>query len=186
MTSTETIPTSAAPVNKGKGRKIAILGGFVATFVIGIAIGSAGGGSSNAAAPAPTPVTVSAPAPAPITVTASAADAPAPVTVTETITVAPAPAAAPAAAAPAAPATGPADQHKNGKFLLGSQIESGTWQCAESKTIGTGSNQLDMAYWEVTAQNNDIVENGNDTIAVIGDEGYTVTLSGCATNWVKA
>ena len=37
-----------------------------------------------------------------------------------------------------------------------------------------------MAYWEVTAQSNDIVENGNDTIAVIGDDGYTVTLSGCA------
>ena len=102
-------------------------------------------------------------------------------TVTETVTAAPAAAPAPSPA----PANGPTDPHRNGKFLLGSQIESGTWQCGESKTIGTGSDQLDMAYWEVTAQSNDIVENGNDTIAVIGDDGYTVTLSGCATTWVK-
>ncbi len=173
---TSALTTAPAPKKGGK-RKLLLGGGALILLVIGFALGS-GGGNSTAAAPAAAPapvtvtaaaVTVTAPAPDAVTITA---DAPAPVTVT---------------AEPAAPkaGTGPDDPKANGKFLLGSQINSGTWQCSEAKKIGTGSSEMEMAYWEVTAQDNSIVHNGNDTIAVIGGEGYTVTLSGCATTWTK-
>jgi hypothetical protein len=175
--------TSTAKPRRSK-RKLAVIGGVAAALIVGVMIGKAGGSTATAATPTPGPapvtITEKADAPAPITVTAPV-PAQATVTVTEK---AEAPAAAPAAPAPAA-AKGPGDPHKNGKFLLGSQIDSGTWQCDESETIGSGSNQIDMAYWEVTSETNDIVNNGNDTIAVVGDEGHTVTLKGCKTNWVK-
>ena len=95
MTSTETIPTAAAPTGKrkGKGRKFAVLGGFVATFLIGIAIGSAGGRVGDrrrAYSPQLQRSPLARLHPHQVTVAAPAADAPAPVTVTETVTAAPA------------------------------------------------------------------------------------------------
>ena len=176
---TTTPPATITPKKKGGKRKFGVAGVLFATLAIGFVIGKGGSGPAEAAATTtpPVPVTVTAP---PVTVTA-----PAPAQATVTM---PPPPPVTVTAEPAAPkaGTGPDDPKNNGKFLLGSQINSGTWQCSEAKKIGTGSNEMDMAYWEVTDQANGIVENGNDTIAVVGSEGYTVTLSGCATTWTKA
>jgi len=104
-----------------------------------------------------------------------AAPAPAPVTVTVTE------AAAPAAAAPAAAATADPASKKNGKYLIGTQIEPGTWQCSEAETLG----DIDTASWKVSDQANEIISIELDTIAIVPSDGYTVDLSGCATMWTK-
>ena len=174
MTSTDTITTApAAEPKRGKGRKIAVIAGVGATLLIGVLIGKAGGGSAAAAAPTPEPVTVTktvqappvtvqAPAPAPLTVTAPP---PAPVTVT----AAPAP--------PAAPAAGkaPGDPKKNGNYLIGSQLEGGTWQC---------DNPSSMPYWSVKSETNELLDNGIESIATI-QEGFKAELSGCNSIWTK-
>jgi hypothetical protein len=188
MTSTDSpaITAPAAPAEKkGKGRKFATVGVLLVTAAIGFALGRSGSGSEVAAAAATTapaqtvtvtapPVTVEAPAPAPVTVEVPAA-APAPVTVTVTE------AAAPAQPAPAAAATADPATKKNGKYLIGTQIEPGTWQCSEAETLG----DLDTASWKVSDQANEIISIELDTIAIVPSDGYTVDLSGCATSWAK-
>jgi hypothetical protein len=188
MTSTDSpainAPTAPA-TKKGKGRKFATVGVLLATVAIGFALGRSGGGSDVAAVAATAtppqtvtmaapPVTVEAPASAPVTVEVTA-PAPAPVTVTVTE------AAAPAAAAPAAAATADPASKKNGKYLIGTQIEPGTWQCSEAETLG----DIDTASWKVSDQANEIISIELDTIAIVPSDGYTVDLSGCATMWTK-
>jgi len=178
--------TAATAAKKSKGRKFVTVGVLLATVAIGFALGRSGGGSDVAATAAVTasppqtitvtapPVTVEAPASAPVTVEVPA-PAPAPVTVTVTESAAPA-VAAPAAAAPADPAS-----KKNGKYLIGTQIEPGTWQCSEAETLG----DIDTASWKVSDQANEIISIELDTIAIVPSDGYTVDLSGCATMWTK-
>ncbi len=185
MTSTSSVSVTdpAAPAQKknGKGRKFATVGVLLATAAIGFALGKSGGGTEVAAVAAAQnvtvtapPVTVQAPAPAPVTVEVPA-PAPAPVTVTVTEPVAPA-APAPAAASNADPAS-----KKNGKYLIGTQIEPGTWQCSEAETLG----DIATASWKVSDQTNEIISIELDTIAIVPSDGYTVDLSGCATTWAK-
>jgi hypothetical protein len=183
MTSTDTLhPAPAAAPKKGKGRKIAVIAGVGATLLIGVLIGKAGGSSTAAAAPTPVPVTITKTVQAaPVTVQAPPvtvqAAAPAPVTVTVT-----APPPAPetvtaAAAAPAAPAAGkaPGDPKKNGNYLIGSQIEGGTWQC---------DNPSSLPYWSVKSETNELLDNGIESIATI-QEGFKAELSGCNSVWTK-
>jgi hypothetical protein len=193
MTSTDSPAINAPaapPAKKGKGRKFATVGVLLATVAIGFALGRSGRGSEVAAAAAALPqtvtvtaapvtvtappVTVQAPASAPVTVEVPAA-APPPVTVTVTEP------AAPAAAPPAAAATADPGSKKNGKYLIGTQIEPGTWQCSESETLG----DIDTASWKVSDQANEIISIELDTIAIVPGDGYTVDLSGCATTWTK-
>lgn len=94
------------------------------------------------------------------------ASPPSPATVTATVTATP-------PAAPTAPAAS-ADlggAEANSKFLVGSQVSSGTWQCDKAG---------DLPYWSVNAQDNSIIDNGLDTIAIVPDSGYTLTLEGCS------
>lgn len=141
---------------------LVLVGGF-------LALGAAQSGSSTAAAPAAAapaavteaPVTITEAAPAPVTVTVTA-PAPAPVTVT---------------AAPAAPAAGkaPGEAKRNGNYLIGSQIEMGTWQCDAPSA---------MPYWSVKSESNDLLDNGIESIATIA-EGFKAELSGCDSVWTK-
>lgn len=178
----ETSPPPVAP--KKKSRKWLWITGIVVAAVVGISLGNA---SAKTPAPQPTaapaPVTVTAAAPPAVTVTAEAA---VPVTVTEaaaapvTVTAA-APPAATVTAAPAAPAvrtanTDPAGPKANGKFLIGSQVLPGTWQCDKP-----GS----MPNWTVNAQDNSIIDIELDSIAIVPDSGYTLTLGGCNGLWSK-
>jgi len=153
-------------------RRTIIIGGIVGAVLVigGIAAATGSKGSATAAASAaPTTVTVTAPAPAPKTVTVTAppvtvqAPAPAPVTVTVT-------------AQPNAATSDPGGPKKDGKYLIGSQLTPGTWQCDKPGSF---------PFWTVHDQADDIVNNGLDTIAIVTDEGYTVDLDGCASTWVK-
>jgi len=160
-------------------RSILIMGGIAATVLFGGVAAGCGSPAQTAsavtvsAAPVTSTVkqtvtvTTTAPAPAPVTVTAPP---PAPATVTATVTAAPAAPAAPAASAD------PGGAKANGKFLVGSQVSSGTWQCDKAG---------DLPYWSVNAQDNSIIDNGLDTIAIVSDSGYTLTLAGCASLWNK-
>lgn len=157
-------------------RSILIMGGIAATVLFGGIAAGCGSPAQSASAvtvsAAPVTsrvkqtvtVTTTAPAPAPVTVTAPP---PAPATVTATVTA--------AAAAPAASAD-PGGAKANGKFLVGSQVSSGTWQCDKAG---------DMPYWSVNGQDNSIIDNGLDTIAIVSDSGYTLTLQGCSSLWNK-
>lgn len=159
-------------------RSILIMGGIAAAVVFGGVAAGCGSPAQTASAvtvsAAPVTTTVkqtvtvitTAPAPAPVTVTVTAPPL-APVTATATVTAAP--------AAPAASAD-PAGAKANGKFLVGSQVSSGTWQCDKAG---------DLPYWSVNAQDNSIIDNGLDTIAIVSDSGYTLTLQGCSTLWNK-
>jgi len=160
-------------------RSILIMGGIAATVLFGGVAAGCGSPAQTAsavtvsAAPVTSTVkqtvtvTTTAPAPAPVTVTAPP---PAPATVTATVTAAPAAPAAPAASAD------PGGAKANGKFLVGSQVSSGTWQCDKAG---------DLPYWSVNAQDNSIIDNGLDTIAIVSESGYTLTLQGCSTLWNK-
>lgn len=149
-------------------KSVIILSGIAAVVVIGGIAASCGKAATPAASAAPVGTTatvthtVTAPPAAPVTVTAPAAP---PVTVTVT--------AAPAAPAASADPAGPKD---NGKFLVGSQVSSGTWQCDKGD---------ELPYWSVNAKDNSIIDNGLDTIAVVVDNGYMLTLGGCQTLWKK-
>ena len=149
-------------------RKALIIGGVAAAVLLIGGIAAANGKDSSAAvqvAPA-APVTVTVTAP-PVTKTVTAP----PVTVT-----APPPAPVTVTAQPNAATTDPAGPKKDGKFLVGSQIETGTWQCDKPGSL---------PYWSVNDQANGIVDNGLDSIAIITEEGYTAQLDGCSSTWVK-
>jgi len=152
-----------------KKKWIIIGGAALAVLAIGGIASAAGKGGSTAATTTEKTVTVTAPAPAPKTVTVTAppvtvtAPPPAPVTVTVT-------------AQPNAPTADPAGPKKDGKFMVGSQIEPGTWQCDKPGSF---------PFWTVHDQANGIVDNGLDSIAIITDEGYTVELDGCSSTWTK-
>jgi hypothetical protein len=155
-------------------RSILVMGGIAAAVIFGGIAAGCGSPAQTASAVTVSAVpvtstvkqtvtvTTTAPAPAPLTVTAPP---PAPVTVTVT-------------AAPAAPAASadPGGAKANGKFLVGSQVSSGTWQCDKAG---------DLPYWSVNAQDNSIIDNGLDTIAIVSDSGYTLTLQGCSSVWNK-
>lgn len=120
------------------------------------------------------------------TVTATETVMPKPVvkTVEKTVTAKPpAPRTVTETAEPDEPSTDPNGPKANGKYLIGSQVSGGTWQCAEAETIG-GDN-LETAYWSVNAKDNEIIDNGIDTIAIVDGSGYTLELNGCATTWTK-
>ena len=167
-------------------KRVIIVGGIAAAVlavVVSAAIGnSAGVASAEAAAAAVPAVTVvqtstvtKTPAPVTKTQTVTETVTPAPVTVTETapppapVTVT-APAPAPAASAD------PGGAKKNGKYLIGSQVSGGTWQC---------DNPGSLPYWSVNAQDNEIIDNGIDSIAIVPDSGYTLELDGCNSLWNK-
>lgn len=173
-------PSEPTPVKTRKSRGKLLVGSALgAASLFSFAIGKAAGGDSTATAAAPTPEpvtitkTVQAPAPAPVTVTAPA---PAPVTVT----------AAPPAHCHVPPETwlpiklAPGQTTPRRTASTAPAAPAAPAEPAEAKTMGG----QDMTYWEVTGQDNDIIENGPDTIAVVND-GYTLTLQGCATTWVK-
>ena len=53
-------------------------------------------------------------------------------------------------------------------------MSPGTWQCDKAG---------DLPYWSVNAQDNSIIDNGLDTIAIVSDSGYTLALQGCSSLW---
>ena len=130
--------------------------GLVAFFVIaGIAgAGRQSGGTVSAGGPSATTATVTATVAAP-------ALTPATVTVTAE--------ANPASADPAAPKA-------NGKYLVGSQVAPGTWQCAEP---------TDSVHWRVDDQAGELMDIGLDSIAILNPGGYTIKLAHCDSAWVK-
>lgn len=150
-----------------------VIGGIAsAVIIIGAIAAATGGGSSTA--------TAAAPAAAPETVrTTVTAHQTIPQYVTQTVTAPPATVTVTAQpAAPAAPAASadPAGPKKNGKYLVGSQIAPGTWQC-DKETSGI--------YWEVDDKTGEIMSNGLDSIAIVPDDGYTFAMNDCSSLWNK-
>ena len=158
-------------------RKGIIIAGGIAAAVVLIGIGAAANGGSKSEASAPTEitktVTVTAPAAPPKTVTVTAppvtvtAPAPAPVTVT----------AQPAAPAAPAASADPAGPKKNGDYLIGAQIATGNWQCAD------GGNEPS---WSTYDASHSLVDIDISTIATVADDAYSVTLKRCSGVWTKA
>jgi hypothetical protein len=66
----------------------------------------------------------------------------------------------------------------NGDYLVGRDIETGTWQCRD------GGGRLSL-YWETDTKSGDIIDNDLGSIARVLSNAYTVKLSGCNGDWTK-
>lgn len=65
----------------------------------------------------------------------------------------------------------------NGDYLVGKDIEPGTYQCKDG-----GSN----LYWEADDNSGEIIDNDLGSIARFTSDAYTIKLSGCAGDWKRA
>ncbi|MEJ7648636.1 MAG: hypothetical protein WKF57_06215 [Nakamurella sp.] len=65
----------------------------------------------------------------------------------------------------------------NGDYLVGKDIEPGTYQCKDA---------TDRLYWEADDASGEILDNDLGSIARFTSEAYTIKLSGCAGDWKRA
>lgn len=64
----------------------------------------------------------------------------------------------------------------NGDYLVGTDIEPGTYQCKDA---------TDRLYWEADDSSGEIIDNDLGSIARFGSDAYTIKLSGCAGDWTR-
>lgn len=78
-----------------------------------------------------------------------------------------------------APAGGPASGGSslgNGEFLVGTEIQPGTYKCAGGTNL----------YWKSLTKAGDIIDNALDSgIARVPAEAYSMVLDGCDAEWFK-
>ena len=147
--------------------------------VVGLAVGSLMLTGACAAQPAAAPSTSTIPVTVVSTlrVTTSVTATVTPPTVTTSVTV-PVTQTAPAVTVTAA-APGPAAAFHDGTYLVGKQVEPGTYQ-ASNPNPGGG-----LCYWERTTSTGEIIDNGvNSGVMYVDPTDFAIRVDGCG-SWAQ-
>jgi len=71
----------------------------------------------------------------------------------------------------------PAGTFGDGTYIVGKDIQPGTYQASKPNPSGTG-----LCYWETRTSDGEIGENGvNDGVMFVGSDAFSVRTDGCGT-----